>query len=185
MYVTRQELERHPGIAADLEALESRRDVFLRMVTPEIAAAQKRWEHDTARKLVKWTALEFKTLRSEKGVRFTREPDNVIRVRRAVAASRLALGRLVTLEVEVDTLGQLEEALEARADAVLLDNMSIPDLERAVASAGGRVPLEASGGITPENIRDVAATGVDVISVGWITHSAPALDVGLDFSISS
>ena len=106
-------------------------------------------------------------------------------VRRAVAASRLALGRLVTLEVEVDTLGQLEEALEARADAVLLDNMSIPDLERAVASAGGRVPLEASGGITPENIRDVAATGVDVISVGWITHSAPALDVGLDFSISS
>ena len=106
-------------------------------------------------------------------------------VRAAVAAARLALGRRVTLEVEVDTLEQLEEALEAGADAVLLDNMSIPDLERAVACAGGRVTTEASGGITPETIRDVAATGVDVISVGWITHSAPALDVGLDFSISS
>ena len=103
-------------------------------------------------------------------------------VRAAVAAARLALGRLVTLEVEVDTLGQLEEALEAGADAVLLDNMSIPDLERAVACVGGQVTIEASGGITPETIRDVAATGVDVISVGWITHSAPALDVGLDFS---
>ena len=93
------------------------------------------------------------------------------------------MGHLVTLEVEVDTLEQLEEALEAGADVVLLDNMSTPDLERAVARAGGRVTTEASGGITPETIRDVAATGVDVISVGWITHSAPALDVGLDVSI--
>ena len=105
-------------------------------------------------------------------------------VRAAVAAARLALGHRVTLEVEVDTLEQLEAALEAGADAVLLDNMSIPDLERAVACAGGRVTTEASGGITPETIRAVAATGVDVISVGWITHSAPALDVGLDFSSS-
>ena len=105
-------------------------------------------------------------------------------VRAAVAAARLALGHRVTLWVEVDTLEQLEAALEAGADAVLLDNMSIPDLERAVACAGGRVTTEASGGITPETIRAVAATGVDVISVGWITHSAPALDVGLDFSSS-
>ena len=104
-------------------------------------------------------------------------------VRAAVDAARATLGHLVTLEVEVDTLGQLEEALKAGADAVLLDNMSTPDLERAVARAGGRVTTEASGGITPETIRDVAATGVDVISVGWITHSAPALDVALDVSI--
>ncbi len=105
-------------------------------------------------------------------------------VRAAVAAARAALGHRVTLEVEVDTLEQLEEALEAGADAVLLDNMSTPDLERAVARAGGRMTLEASGGITPKTIRAVAATGVDVISVGWITHSAPALDVGLDVSVS-
>ena len=101
----------------------------------------------------------------------------------ALAAVRAAQGHLVRLEVEVDTLEQLAEALEAGADAVLLDNMSLPDLERAVALARGRATTEASGGITPETIRDVAATGVDVISVGWITHSAPALDVGLDFAL--
>ena len=106
-------------------------------------------------------------------------------VRAAVVAARTALGYQVGLEVEVDTLEELEAALEAGADRVLLDNMSIPDLERAVARAGRRVITEASGGITPETIRDVAATGVDVISVGWITHSAPALDVGLDFSLSA
>ncbi len=105
-------------------------------------------------------------------------------VRAAVAAARAALGHLVKLEVEVDSLEQLEVALDADVDAVLLDNMSIPDLERAVARVGGRVTTEASGGITPETIRDVAATGVDVISVGWITHSAPALDVGLDVSLA-
>ena len=103
-------------------------------------------------------------------------------VQPAVAAARAALGHLVALEVEVDTLEQLEAAIAAGADAVLLDNMSTPDLERAVARAGGRVTTEASGGITAETICDVAATGVDVISVGWITHSAPALDVGLAFS---
>ena len=99
----------------------------------------------------------------------------------AVAAARAAQGHLVRLEVEVDTLEELEMALEAGADVVLLDNMSLPDLERAVTLARGRATIEASGGITPETIREVAATGVDVISVGWITHSAPALDVGLDF----
>ncbi len=103
----------------------------------------------------------------------------------AVAAARAAQGHLIRLEVEVDTLEQLEEALEARADAVLLDNMSLPDLERAVALARGRATTEVSGGITPDTIRDVASTGVDVISVGWITHSAPALDVGLDFETSA
>ena len=77
-------------------------------------------------------------------------------VQPAVAAARAALGHLVTLEVEVDTVEQLEEAIDAGADAVLLDNMSTPDLERAVARAGGRVTTEASGGITAETICDVA-----------------------------
>ena len=100
----------------------------------------------------------------------------------AVARARAAAGHLVRVEVEVDTLEQLEEALDAGADAVLLDNFSIADLNKAAALARGRAVTEASGGITPETIGDVAATGVDLISVGWITHSAPALDVGLDFA---
>ena len=103
-------------------------------------------------------------------------------VQPAVPPARAARGPQGTRGVEVGNVQQLEEAIDAGADAVLLDNMSTPDLERAVARAGGRVTTEASGGITPETICDVAATGVDVISVGWITHSAPALDVGLDFS---
>ena len=97
-------------------------------------------------------------------------------------APAVAAGHLVRVEVEVDTLEQLEEALDAGADAVLLDNFSIADLNKASALVRGRAVTEASGGITPETIGDVAATGVDLISVGWITHSAPALDVGLDFA---
>ena len=99
----------------------------------------------------------------------------------AVARARAAAGHLVRIEVEVDTLAQLDEALDAGADAVLLDNFSIPDLKKAAARARGRAVTEASGGVTPETVAEVAATGVDLISVGWITHSAPALDVGLDF----
>ena len=99
----------------------------------------------------------------------------------AVARARAAAGHLVRVEVEVDTLEQLEEALDAGAAAVLLDNFSIADLNQAAALARGRAVTEASGGITPETVGAVAATGVDLISVGWITHSAPALDVGLDF----
>ncbi len=106
-------------------------------------------------------------------------------VARAMTAARAALGHLVKLEVEVDSLAQLEEALAAGADAVLLDNMSIADLERAVVLARGRAVTEASGGITLHTIRDVAATGVDIISVGWITHSAPSLDVGLDIEVAA
>jgi nicotinate-nucleotide pyrophosphorylase (carboxylating) len=106
-------------------------------------------------------------------------------VRPAVEAARATLGHLVVLEVEVDTLEQLDEALAAGADVVLLDNMSVADLTRAVGMARGRATTEASGGITPETIREVAATGIDVISIGWITHSAPALDVALDLSVSS
>jgi nicotinate-nucleotide pyrophosphorylase (carboxylating) len=81
----------------------------------------------------------------------------------------------------VDTLDQLEEALEAGITAVLLDNMAPADLRQAVEVTGGRAVLEASGGVTAETVRAVAETGVDFISSGWITHSAPILDFGLDF----
>ena len=100
----------------------------------------------------------------------------------AVARARAAAGHLVRVEVEIDDLEQLEEALAAGADAVLLDNFPIADLKKAAAMARGRAVTEASGGITPETVAEVAAAGVDLISVGWITHSAPALDVGLDFA---
>ena len=100
-----------------------------------------------------------------------------------VEASRRArahVGHLVKIEVEVDTLVQLEEALGVGADAVLLDNMSLDDLARAVALIGGRAISEASGRVTPQSAPAIAATGVDLISVGWLTHSAPILDIGLD-----
>lgn len=100
----------------------------------------------------------------------------------AVARARAAAGHLVRVEVEVDDLAQLREALDAGADAVLLDNFPIADLKKAAAMARGLALTEASGGITPETVAAVAATGVDLISVGWITHGAPALDVGLDFA---
>lgn len=98
----------------------------------------------------------------------------------AVEAARSATGHMVKIEVEVDSLDQLREALEAGAEVVLLDNMDPDTLREAVAITEGRAVLEASGGITPETITDVAATGVDVISLGWLTHSVRALDVGLD-----
>jgi nicotinate-nucleotide pyrophosphorylase (carboxylating) len=99
----------------------------------------------------------------------------------AVERVRTGLGHMTTLEVEVDTIDQLEEALSLGVDAILLDNMSIAELTKAVALARGRSVLEASGGITIETAREIALTGVDYISSGTITHSAPALDVALDF----
>jgi nicotinate-nucleotide pyrophosphorylase (carboxylating) len=92
------------------------------------------------------------------------------------------IGHLVKIEVEVDTLAQLEIALKEEIDAVLLDNMPLETLAEAVRMAKGRVLTEASGGITPQNVRAVAATGVDLISIGWITHSAPALNLSLDLA---
>ena len=86
------------------------------------------------------------------------------------------------IEVEVTTLHQLEEALEGRADIVLLDNMSVEDMAEAVRITGGRALLEASGGITIENVAAVAATGVDLISVGALTHSVRALDISMDIT---
>lgn len=100
-------------------------------------------------------------------------------VRRAKAA---ATG--LQIQVEVDGIGQIEPALEAGADRLLLDNMDPATLRQAVALVGGRVPLEASGGVTLESIRFIAETGVDFISVGRITQSAAAVDIGLDYSLS-
>lgn len=100
----------------------------------------------------------------------------------AIEAVRARAGHLVKVEIEVDTIDQLREALEFDVDAVLLDNMTPEELTRAVDIVNGQALTEASGSITPERIVDVAASGVDLISSGWITHSAPALDLGLDIS---
>jgi nicotinate-nucleotide pyrophosphorylase (carboxylating) len=98
----------------------------------------------------------------------------------AVEAVRERAGHMVKVEVEVDTLEQLEQALEFDIDAVMLDNMTAEELTRAVDRVNGQALTEASGSITPDRIVVVAASGVDLISSGWITHSAPALDLGLD-----
>jgi nicotinate-nucleotide pyrophosphorylase (carboxylating) len=99
----------------------------------------------------------------------------------AVASAREAVGAGVKVIVEVDGLEQLEQAMQTAADRVLLDNMSTEMLGRAVQMVAGRMETEASGGVTLETVRAIAETGVDFISVGWITHSAPQLDVALDF----
>ncbi len=102
-------------------------------------------------------------------------------VAEALRRARAAAGHLVKIEVEVDNLDQLQEALAGGADAVLLDNMSMELLAKAVAMASGRAITEASGRITPASAPAIAATGVDLMSAGWLTHSAPQLDIGLDF----
>lgn len=98
----------------------------------------------------------------------------------AISRLRASLGHPVKIQVEADTLEQFRCALRAGADAVLLDNMALEDLRTAVAEGKGRIVLEASGGVSIETVRDIALTGVDLISVGRLTHSAPALDIGLD-----
>ncbi len=100
----------------------------------------------------------------------------------AVAAVRERVGHMVKVEIEVDTLDQLREALAEPIDAVLLDNMSPAQLAEAVRIVDGRVVTEASGGVTESNVAEIARTGVDVISVGALTHSAPALDVSLEMT---
>ena len=103
-------------------------------------------------------------------------------VRQALERARRHAGHLVKIELEVDTLDQLAEALGVGVDAVLLDNMPPETLRRAVSMVDGRAVTEASGRITLETAPDIAATGVDLISSGWITHSAPILDLGLDIA---
>jgi nicotinate-nucleotide pyrophosphorylase (carboxylating) len=102
-------------------------------------------------------------------------------IKPAVERASAGTAHMVKIEVEVDTLAQLEEALSIGVDTILLDNMSIENLKQAVTLAKGRTVLEASGNITHETVAAVAATGVDYISSGAITHSAPNLDVALDF----
>jgi nicotinate-nucleotide pyrophosphorylase (carboxylating) len=100
----------------------------------------------------------------------------------AVRAVRAAVGHLVVVELEVDHLEQIPEALAAGVDVILLDNMGPEVLREAVELVAGRAVTEASGGITPASVRDIAASGVDVVSAGWITHSVPRLDVALDLT---
>lgn len=103
-------------------------------------------------------------------------------IRPALTAARAEVSHMMKIEVEVDTLAQLVELIEVGgADAVLLDNMDIPTLRQAVQMVAGRMTTEASGNMTLRRIAEVAATGVDYISVGALTHSAPTLDLGLDF----
>jgi len=101
-------------------------------------------------------------------------------LRAAVVRARQTVGHLVKIEVEVETLAQLQEAIDLGVDVVLLDNMPLDLLRQAVALAKGKCLTEASGGINPRSAAAVAATGVDMISAGYLTHSAPALDVALD-----
>jgi nicotinate-nucleotide pyrophosphorylase (carboxylating) len=105
-------------------------------------------------------------------------------IRAVLERARAAAGHLVKIEIEVDSLDQLREVLDVGlADAVLLDNMDAATMRKAVAMVAGKVPLEASGGITLDTIAEIASTGVDYASSGWITHSAPNLDVALDIEI--
>jgi nicotinate-nucleotide pyrophosphorylase (carboxylating) len=102
-------------------------------------------------------------------------------VAEALRRARGAAGHMRVIEVEVDNLQQLEEALPYDPEIILLDNFALPDLRTAVALRGAlRTKLEASGGVTLDTVRAIAETGVDVVSVGALTHSAPNLDIGLD-----
>lgn len=115
--------------------------------------------------------------------------DNHIAVAGSVAAAmatvRERCGHMVKIEIEVDTLAQLAEALDHNPDAVLLDNMDVEMLVNAVKLTSGRALTEASGGVNLDTVRDVAASGVDMISIGALTHSAPNLDIGLDIDINA
>ena len=101
-------------------------------------------------------------------------------IQQAVGAARASNRHSLRVEVEVETLDQLAEAIAAGADAIMLDNMDLKTIAEAVRRTGGKVPLEASGGITLDNVREVAATGVDLISVGALTHSARAVDMSME-----
>jgi nicotinate-nucleotide pyrophosphorylase (carboxylating) len=105
------------------------------------------------------------------------------RIALAVAAARERAPHTLRVEIEVTSLDELEQALAAGADIILLDNMDAPTMAEAVRRTAGQALLEASGGITLDTIREIAETGVDLISAGALTHSAPALDISLDFDV--
>lgn len=105
--------------------------------------------------------------------------------RAAIHSAKQGVGHLVKIEVEVDTLTQLREVMDEGVDAVLLDNMTPEQLREAVAIVAGRAITEASGRINPQTAAAIAASGIDLISIGWLTHSAPVLDIGLDFQSQS
>ena len=102
-------------------------------------------------------------------------------IRPAVAAARAHIPHTMKIEVETDTLVQVTEALDAGADIILLDNMDTDTMRRAVVQIGSRAITEASGGLALDSVAAVAATGVQILSIGALTHSAPALDISLDF----
>ncbi len=106
-------------------------------------------------------------------------------VRPAIEGARERAGHMVTIELEVDTLEELREGLALGVDVFLLDNMGPDLLREAVQITAGRAVLEASGGITPDTVRSIAETGVDLISLGWLTHSARSLDVSLDLKLGA
>ncbi|WP_435415159.1 carboxylating nicotinate-nucleotide diphosphorylase [Ruicaihuangia caeni] len=101
----------------------------------------------------------------------------------ALRDARSRLGHTTHLEVEVDRLDQIQPVLAGGADTIMLDNFTLDELRRGVALIGGRAVVEASGGVSLQTVADIAATGVDVISVGALTHSAPAIDLGLDIEL--
>ncbi|MGO1250944.1 carboxylating nicotinate-nucleotide diphosphorylase [Psychrobacter sp.] len=105
-------------------------------------------------------------------------------IKAAIEKAQAFAGHLIPIEVEVDTIDQLKQALDAGANLVLLDNMPPDVLSQAVALCEGRAKTEASGGVTPETVQAVAKTGVDFIAMGYLTHSTTALDIGLDFMVS-
>ena len=106
-------------------------------------------------------------------------------IQQALQAARTCKPKSLRVEVEVETLDQLAEAIAAGADTIMLDNMDLATMAEAVRRTGGKVPLEASGGITLDNVREVAATGVDLISVGALTHSARAVDMSMEIEPAS
>ena len=104
-------------------------------------------------------------------------------IRAVLERAKAAAGHLVKVEIEVDSLEQLKEVLDVGlADVVLIDNFDVATMKKAVEMVASRLVIEASGGITLETVGPIAATGVDLISSGWLTHSAPALDLGLDYA---
>lgn len=148
---------------------------------------------DTRKTTPGWRELERAAVRAGGGCNHRMDlasavliKDNHLRavggdVARAVALARAALPRGAEIEVEADDIDQLKAALAAGAERILLDNMSLEAMRACVALTAGRARLEASGGVTLATVRAIAETGVDDISVGALTHSAPALDLGLDF----